>query len=89
MKLKTLLVLLVNPSFLEKNKRVIVLETQQCNRPKVLKKYEVYISFRGSLMFHQGVVENWQKISKAYCKRKPLKHRIRCGLIIGVETKQD
>ena len=48
MKLKTLL-------FLEKNKRV--LETYQCNRPKMLKKYKVHISFRGSLMFQQGVVE--------------------------------
>ena len=50
MKLKKLL-------FLEKNERVIVLETHRCNRPKVFKKYKVHISFRGSLMFHQGVVE--------------------------------
>ena len=48
---------MASPSFLKKNKRVIGLETYQCNRRKVLKKHKVHISFRGSLMFHQGVVE--------------------------------
>ena len=77
--------------FLIKNNGVIILETYQCNRPKMLKKYKAHISFRDSLMFHRGVPwrgKGWgEKLSNAYCKYKSLKHGIRCRLIIGVETK--
>ena len=54
MELKTLVVQLANASIVEKNKRVIVLETYQCNRPKGVEELQGPHKFQRSLNVSSG-----------------------------------